>query len=1646
VPTAEESQKFSQYVAGGFDLSAIDPAFRAAAYLQAGLDPLATPDTAKTLILDPARDARQQSESQGIAAATSNPLGFVVGNAVHAWNYLTGQIPSAASGAWDAFRGISEHQPGDTGIGDAERDLRSFANRVTNEGWGAFSNASYAIGAAVENKLPQAGQFLLQAGQHMENSDLLMTDGLAKGVNDASNLITTAAAFSRHMVSDAISAIPGIPQQIKDQIQSVDDNLTYGTLKFNRDMDNWSDGFSGKAADAVMSLGAATNKLSGISQFMQSQNAPAQIRQTESTFTPAEMSGSRMVMSPLNYLPEAISMRGFGVPIKPAFMSAVDDTEDALKVLNGNATEIASKVNAAQVTRDAQVNGLFGDGGPVSPWVDKNLNDLKANLADIQSQIAQKTQEHQQAINLAGTQLQTNAGLASQIAGRAFQGAGATVKAASAVGQWTSQAIDNISLKLAGGNPYGASAIRHAIPELLNLTPLGTEGIGIDAALTAGVNINKGMASVGMSVDDLGEVMGVIGKELLVGQASSPFFARVAENLHGLPQWAFQAADNSLFNDLSRSASGALNTGLPSGLINAGISYAGSGGNAAAAGQGFVSGALLGMGGGFAKTWRDYLDPSQVSASQVGDRYKFLQSLDKDTKSEFLKYTPEAQLTLGSVFSQNPDLRLRFDAPEGVSGHYEVNSQAKTATIHLPGSVNGSPGLPEDALHLVLQHEVNHHLQAHGLAGDLTAKLLGDPVSGTPGLFAAFDSNGKAIRDSSGNFTPNSDLQEMQNRLAQKYTDFGFPEEAARLTPERTLRELSAESAVGLMSPGTLPPRATLVGKLLDAGVAPFITKNFIKSTHAVLGNAFNRTGENIIGTGLMTGEKRVPLLDNMLADWNSRRKLSPLDSGDSIHLVPKDLIGKDDGTLRNISGNVDAWRTAGGPNGKILRSPDGTPLMRTKKQMDDTAQAIGQTVHGTISRMTDDARLAAGIRADGTGGWIAPSGAPGGIDAIAGKDLSPASRDTLRLWQNAQTVDPGVAVNLRYWAAYERGAFKQPVANSIPIKEHSVTPVGIQITKKGNILLQAIAHDQLLQNVEEAVSKQSGRALGYDSVAKTYDAAKQLIEHVTNGGSSESIVSPEKKKFLYQLTGLDPRTITGENVFASTSKAARSESIWKTFRADRVSRSIAVPSQRFGVNSSTYDQLKGYKTYGKLQIPGSMPEANLGRKPPIFSPTALASASRNAPAAGAADMANAANQYIRNLTTPAAQPQSQAPALRAQPGSIQAQPAAPRALPASGPPQAQPATPYALPASGVPRAQPLNIDRSISAIPGSFTSGRGRMQVQKIVMHSTDGKSAQGDINTLTGHDPSHPVSVHFYVERNGQIHQFVNTGDTAYQAGGHNSSGYNNNNTIGIEQQHVDGKDDWPDAQVRSAARLVAQQLRENPGLSVNDVVGHSQIAPERKQDPVGYPWGRFRQLVQEDSSQNSPQTTSKPPVSRLGMARRIIGLETDLTQGLRIKQLPPGDRSGPGYEVGGITPRWDGATASHLAYLVQNGRQKEAMTFAKNYVAGQTDGSVNQWLGGQANADKHPGLQFAIRDIAWQHGDSAVPRILARALGFNPRFLTPSYVEAAARQDPQGFLNRIKQSRTDYVNIVQQPAANLHQGVLNRVALAHEISSSL
>jgi N-acetylmuramoyl-L-alanine amidase len=183
---------------------------------------------------------------------------------------------------------------------------------------------------------------------------------------------------------------------------------------------------------------------------------------------------------------------------------------------------------------------------------------------------------------------------------------------------------------------------------------------------------------------------------------------------------------------------------------------------------------------------------------------------------------------------------------------------------------------------------------------------------------------------------------------------------------------------------------------------------------------------------------------------------------------------------------------------------------------------------------------------------------------------------------------------------------------------------------------------------------------------------------------------------------------------------------------------------------------------------------------------------------------------------------------------------------------KAQMAAPAATSTAGgpTPDASNLNINTDYQADSNSSAKGRaGDGQIHGIILHSSDGRES-GDLNQLTHGG----VSAHYYVTTDGRIYNLVPDGDTAYHAGQTRGqyANYNNSNTIGIEQEHYDPGDKggkngeaWSPAQVAATAKLVAY-LKGKYGLSDNDIMGHSDIAPERKQDPYNYPWQGFFKAV--------------------------------------------------------------------------------------------------------------------------------------------------------------------------------------------------------
>src|SRR5271156_4492223 len=126
--------------------------------------------------------------------------------------------------------------------------------------------------------------------------------------------------------------------------------------------------------------------------------------------------------------------------------------------------------------------------------------------------------------------------------------------------------------------------------------------------------------------------------------------------------------------------------------------------------------------------------------------------------------------------------------------------------------------------------------------------------------------------------------------------------------------------------------------------------------------------------------------------------------------------------------------------------------------------------------------------------------------------------------------------------------------------------------------------------------------------------------------------------------------------------------------------------------------------------------------------------------------------------------------------------------------------------------------------------------QVDMLILHYTGMRTAQAAIERLC--DPEARVSSHYVVDEDGEVIRLVPEERRAWHAGvsywrGHDTL---NDRSIGIEivnPGHEWGYRDFPALQMAAVCELCLSILARHP-IPARNVVAHSDIAPDRKQDP--------------------------------------------------------------------------------------------------------------------------------------------------------------------------------------------------------------------
>jgi N-acetylmuramoyl-L-alanine amidase len=128
------------------------------------------------------------------------------------------------------------------------------------------------------------------------------------------------------------------------------------------------------------------------------------------------------------------------------------------------------------------------------------------------------------------------------------------------------------------------------------------------------------------------------------------------------------------------------------------------------------------------------------------------------------------------------------------------------------------------------------------------------------------------------------------------------------------------------------------------------------------------------------------------------------------------------------------------------------------------------------------------------------------------------------------------------------------------------------------------------------------------------------------------------------------------------------------------------------------------------------------------------------------------------------------------------------------------------------------------------------------LVLHYTE-LPLQESLDILSDDKREHRVSAHYVLSEDGTAYRLVPEDRTAWHAGHSYWRGREalNASSIGIEIVNLHGdRHDYPAPQIAGLIELCTDIIARHPAIVPRNVVGHSDIAPQRKIDPGRrFPW---------------------------------------------------------------------------------------------------------------------------------------------------------------------------------------------------------------
>jgi hypothetical protein len=191
------------------------------------------------------------------------------------------------------------------------------------------------------------------------------------------------------------------------------------------------------------------------------------------------------------------------------------------------------------------------------------------------------------------------------------------------------------------------------------------------------------------------------------------------------------------------------------------------------------------------------------------------------------------------------------------------------------------------------------------------------------------------------------------------------------------------------------------------------------------------------------------------------------------------------------------------------------------------------------------------------------------------------------------------------------------------------------------------------------------------------------------------------------------------------------------------------------------------------------------------------------------------------------------------------------------------------------------------------------------------------------------------------------------------------------------------------------------------------------------------------------------------QIAMGNAIVEMEGRFKGGkLQVYNLPAGDGGGS-FEVAGINERYHGPKAKELRQLITSGQHEDAHYSAAVYIAEYTN-SVCNFFPSDDLRERNPGVEFILRDSAFNRGAKGAATILQIALGVSIDGVVGVNTKTAfARELALGqeqFMVRLRAAREIYERnkypwkqSSRDESSKFWSGLSNRWAKSHNIGVS-